>query len=218
MPLRDDLIERTLEQLAEVVRSLMGLHSVQAAAQAEQLIQEAYRQHTGSEAGLLKRLPSDQLIQVLSSAGHLDREKAFLMASLFRAEEKLHQATQQETNVGQLNKALDLYLEAALAELDVADVDTYIAELTEELEPYALPVTTQWRLFDYALFRNQLAVAEDQLFGLLEQLGPTPELAVRGRRFYQELKLSSDDRLEAGDLPRAEVEEGSSAFEERLAG
>lgn len=213
MPLKDDLIQRTLEQLAEVVRELRGLHAEQAAKDAESFLKDAYQTHTGTEGELVRRLPSDQLLSILSSAGTVDREKAFLMAALLQAEAALA-ALRGESTTGLNLKAFDLYLEAALAELDLDDLDGYIAGLDLELADFVLPEATLWRRFEYAWLRGNYAEAEDRLFGLLEA---SPEsdakLRDRGRTFYLTLQNTPEAKLDAGGLPMAEVKEGAEAFE-----
>lgn len=212
MPLKDDMILRSLEQLAEVVRALAGTASSQTLEEAEVTLTRAYRQHTGSEATLFRQLPSEQLISVLSSAGALDKEKAYLIASMFDVDARLQQAKGGAPPVGLQLKALDLHLAAANADLDVEDNDEQIDKLLGELDGYILPEKTLWRLFDYQVIRGEYAEAEDGLFGLLETLGATPEVLTRGEQFYAHLRKISDAKLEAGGLPRDEVEEGANAF------
>lgn len=216
MPLKDDLIQRTLEQLADVVRALSGLKSTQNIAAAEAALQEAYREHTGADATLFRQLSSDQLLRVLSSAGVLDREKSFLIATLFEAESTLAQAKGERAPVALQLKAFDLYLEAALAELATDTIDDTIAGMQRALAEFVLPEATQWRLLDYEVLRGRYAAAEDELFALLEQFGPSDFLNKRGRSFYRDLQARSDAELSAGGLPRAEVEEGLANFEARL--
>lgn len=218
MPIEDDLIERTLEQLAEVVRALSGVGATQNIAVAETALQEAYREHTGAEATLFRSLPSDQLLTVLSSAGVLDREKSFLLAKLFELETALARATGETVPVALQLKAFDLYLESALAELDFDTLDDDLGRVREELADFVLPAATQWRVFDYDVLHGRYADAEDALFALLETFGPSDELAGRGRSFYHSLQAKTDTALDAGGLPRSEVDEGLANFEARLEG
>lgn len=215
MPLKDDLFQRTLEQLAEAVRALLGLHTETNAARLEQLLQAAYREHTGSEAALLRRLGTDELLTVLSSAGSLDRDKAYLIAALAEGEAALAEARGEDAAAYRL-RALDLYLETALAGLELAEIEVRIAALTSELQGYLLPEVSDWRLLAYAEQRNRHAEAEDRLWGLLERLGPTPALVSAGRAFYRRLLERPAVELEAGGLPRDEVLEGLAAFEARV--
>lgn len=211
MPLKDDFIARALEQLAEAVRALTALQSEQNAENLRAVLEEAYREHTGSKASLFHTLPSEQILHILKSAGTLDREKAFLMAKLFQAEAALAKLRGDAQDRYQL-KALDLSLEAALADLDMAELDDTISELEAALTAYNLPELTEWRRFDYAAYKGNYAHAEDLLFGLAERF-PSELTKDKGRSFYQTLRQLTDDKLVAGNLSRAEVEEGLRAFE-----
>ncbi len=227
MPLKDDLIQRTLEQLAEVVRALSGLGDTPSAQDgvardgvgaAEAALHEAYREHTGADAALFRSLPSEQLLNVLSSAGVLDREKSFLLATLFEVEVALARARGDRAPVALQLKAFDLYLEAALAELDADELDEKIAETRCALADFVLPEATQWRVLAYDVLRGRYASAEDGLFALLETFGPSGALRARGRSFYRALQAKPDAALSAGGLPRTEVDEGLATFEARLEG
>ena len=217
MPLKDDLIQQTLKQLAATLQALSGPSDPQALEKAEASLKDAYRKHTGTEAALFRQLPSDQLLGVLSSAGVLDREKAYLIATLFQTEvmlqKKVGEDAAKNALVGLKLKALDLYLEAALAELDVDDLNSKIASLSAELSGFVLPEATEWRLFEFAVMQSDYAEAEDRLFRLLSDLGPTPEVTQRGQRFYNRLRALPEEKLVAGGLPLAEVREGQAAFE-----
>ena len=216
MPLKDDLIQQTLKQLAATLQALSGPSDPQALEKAETSLKDAYRQHTGTEAALFRQLPSDQLLGVLSSAGVLDREKAYLIATLFQTEVALQEKVGEGSPVSLQLKALDLYLEAALAELDVDDLNDKIAGLSAELSGFVLPEATEWRLFEFAVMQGDYAEAEDRLFRLLETLGPTPEVTQRGQRFYGRLRTFPEEKLAVGGLPLNEVEEGHATFEREV--
>lgn len=221
VPLKDDLIQQTLKQLAATLQALSGPSDPQVLEKAEISLKDAYRKHTGTEAALFRQLPSDQLLGVLSSAGVLDREKAYLIATLFQTEVALQEkvgegSAAKNSSVGLQLKALDLYLEAALAELDVDDLNDKIADSSAELSGFVLPEATEWRLFEFAVMRGDYAGAEDRLFRLLNDLGPTPAVTQRGQRFYSRLRTLPDEKLAVGDLPRAEVEEGQATFDRAI--
>lgn len=79
----------------------------------------------------------------------------------------------------------------------------------------ALPiyVTSQINLISYYEKASQFADAEDCLFKALEVVGDNPQILARGKAFYEQCRKQADGRLEAGNLPRNEVEEG---YEELL--
>ena len=215
MPITDDLIKRALDQLASLSGTITG--DSPDLAEAERTLKAAYREHTGSEAALLRQLPSAQLLDVLSSAGVLDKEKAFLIAALLETDIALQRAKGEVPSAALQLKVLDLYLEAALADIDVPEVHTNVERVRGELQGFVLPPATQWRLHEYAAAQGQYAAAEDALFGLLETLGNDPDVAARGRQFYARLQTLSEADLVAGGLPKKEVAEGAASFEEEVA-
>lgn len=222
MPLRDDLIERTLEQLAELLGGVLEHHDEAALAAAEALIEEAYARHAGGSGRLLRLLGSEELLAVLSTAGRLDGERACAVAALLDAEAEVLRrrgAPQPELRC----KALDLYLAAASHGFEAPEtpadeaLEARVQALEASLAGYALPAATLWRLFDHRLARGGFAGAEDLLFEALERFRDDPELDGRGRAFYRQLAREDDARLARGGLPRDEVEEGRAAFERALA-
>ncbi len=213
MPLRDDLLQRTLEQLAAAVRALAGLSgSAGQAEDLERLIAAAYQEHTGSAASALRGLPSAELLPMLSSAGVLDREKTYLLAALSEAEAELALLQGEAEDSRHRLRSLELYLAVALADPNAPEVAANIARLENALGAYLLPEATEWRLFEHALAQARYAEAEDRLFALLGRLGPTPALRAAGEDFYRALERLGDADLTAGGLPRDEVAEGKAAF------
>lgn len=214
MPFKDDLISRAMEQIAKTIHTVRGLRSQGLSDEALKQINDAYRDHTGSSAEVIHLLPSEQLLDLLSSAGYLDGEKALLVGELLLAEAELDEHS--EDVAGLYLKAYDLFLEAALS--DELFAETYrdkLASLDQQLGEFALPSGTQRRRFEYLATQGRFAEAEDQLFDLAE-LAPTPELLQRGRRFYQALESLPEEKLEAGALPKDELAEGLASFEARL--
>ncbi|HEX7021908.1 MAG TPA: DUF6483 family protein [Trueperaceae bacterium] len=213
MPLKDDFLTRMVEKMAETVAAILTLNRQGDVAGARELLDQAYREQTGSEAQLLHLLPSEQLLDLLSSAGALDVEKTLIIAELLQLDGDVRAEAGESAPSPLALKSLDLSVEALLAAPDLlvrlADkVDGRIGTLSG----YALPPATQRRLFEYYALAGQYARAEDQLFELLE-VAPTGELVARGRRFYHALGGLSDEALAAGGLPRAELEEGMHSLE-----
>lgn len=69
-------------------------------------------------------------------------------------------------------------------------------------------VTSQINLISYYEKAGQFADAEDCLFKALEVVGSHPQILLRGKAFYEECRTQADNRLESGNLPREEVEDG----------
>jgi tetratricopeptide (TPR) repeat protein len=68
-------------------------------------------------------------------------------------------------------------------------------------------VAAQMNLVSYAELAGRYAQGEDALFKVLRLVGPDPRVVARGKAFYEALQKLDDAQLDAGNLPRDEVEE-----------
>lgn len=217
MPVRDDLILRTIEQLRQTLSWLLrGTTDVSALAQVQEQLEQAYRRHVGAGGEVVRRLPSEQVIEVMSSTGRLDPERAFVVAALLEVD-ALVPGTEAELAAALRLRALDLYAEAAKQRLGEADLHERIQRLQVELEGYELPPGTFRRLLEAEVADGRFAAAEDLLFDWLERDGLTDAVRQGGEAFYDELLQRDDAELEAGGLPRVEVLEGKQGFGQRTA-
>lgn len=99
---------------------------------------------------------------------------------------------------------------------EVAESHSEIA--FEVIGQQVLPVyvTSQINLIYFHEKAGAYARAEDALFKALDVVGDNEEILTRGKQFYEECRKQADRRLEEGNLPRAEVEEGYAEILERL--
>ena len=215
MGLKDELFQSTIESLERILGLLSGADKSKHIAEAEKTIDIAYQKFTGADAFLFKSLGSEELIDILSTNNSLDREKAFVLGVLFKADAELAVAKNNSNAILLKIKALDLLIEAAL-ELDVDNANPYIEQLKEELGDYNLPDKTQDRLFEYDRVWGNYADAEDRLFDFLANRGASQELLILVREFYAGLKEKTKEDLERGGLPFEELDEGLNAFEEQF--
>jgi hypothetical protein len=213
MPFRDDLIERTLEQLNATLQKILQTPSD--IYKAEAILEEAYQKHIGTDGHLLRNLSSQELLSTMQTTGILDKEKSYLIAALLDAEALVQETVGRDSSEVKL-KALDLYLEAALANVGADDIHERVGRLTMTLEDFVLPEATQWRLFHYEVKRERFDKAETRLFEMLEASYDTEKVSVQGNAFYKHLLSLKDDVLEKGNLPRAEVAEGFAAFKTQI--
>jgi len=214
--LKDDLIQRTVEQLADVIRVVVNLKTSDSIASAEETIATAYQQHTGSSASLFRQLSTEQLVAMLSSSGNVDREKAYVLAVIFYSDAQLQKAKGDDVDARLLLNALDLFLEAGIDDGGEDDVAERIATVQADLSDFVLPESTHWRQLDYAKYTGRFSAAEDKLYAMLAEFGASDSVVANGRELYSYLLQQDDDDLEKGDLPRDEVEEGRQDFEAQL--
>jgi hypothetical protein len=78
-----------------------------------------------------------------------------------------------------------------------------------------MPVRTQVLLMRHYESTGQLAKAEDALFFILDTTKNDPSSLEFGAAFYERILRQNDAMLLAGDLPRAEAEEGSRELQRR---
>lgn len=234
VPIRDDLILRMLDQIGEVVASVLSGLGASSVQRAEEELASAYVELTGSSRALVGRLGSEQILAILGAPARFNRERGYVLARLLEADAELAEAGAPEPEPAEAAagierwekvralvedrrlKALDLYLEAARAGLDEEDLGERIDRLQDALAQVALPEPSHWRVFEHVAAIGRYADAEDLLFEAVDRFGPGPDTAARGRAFYRELEGRPDEELEAGALPRAEVSEGRAAFEAEL--
>ena len=91
---------------------------------------------------------------------------------------------------------------------ELAEYLPTVEELVEALKPYDLPPRTHAALMIFHEQRGKFSKAEDALFALLESVPGHADAIGLGVAFYERLLALSDAALDAGDLPRAEVEAG----------
>jgi hypothetical protein len=216
MPIRDDLVQRTIEGLNRALARLARRPDAAAVAEARALLDEGYRVHLGTTGEVVRQLSSDQLVAVISTIGRVDDGRAFLAAALLEVDAATPAGDEgadfEDANASLQVRALDLYLEAGLAGSDEADLAERVRRLRASLQAHVLPEPSYGRLLSYFMHTGQYAVAEDLLFEWLEEHGPTVTLRATGERLYDDLEGVEDEALEAGDLPRSEIPEGRRTF------
>ena len=208
---RNDYIMRLIEQLGAVLASVLKLGDVGQFQQALAALDQAYHQFFGLDADLINAMDDDYLIEMLSPHGVLDGERALVMANLLLAEGDLYQKQGQIDEAAlRHHKSLRLLLAAAAAGAGSrlgdhpAEVETVLATLAN----HVLPLRTLELLFAYYERSGAYGQAEDVLFQMLDGDRRERRDVRAGIAFYRRLLARSDEALEAGNLPRAEAEEG----------
>ncbi len=210
MPIEDDLIQRTLAELAATLTRLELRPEPAAVDAARDLLDRAYHRHLGVAGDVVRRLPSEQLLAVISTTGRVDAERAFLIAALLEFDAAMPFAGHAASLLRL--RALDLYTEAGSARVGVADLYDRVRRVRAALLEHVLPEVTFERLLRYLVRDGRFAIAEDLLFEWLEDHGATTTLRAAGERFYDDLEGRTDEHLLAGELPRDELADGRAMF------
>lgn len=234
MPMRDELIQRAIQQLAVTFSRLLNRHGAIGNVEAASLrseIEGLYPVFLGISADLLRRLSTEDILGVLRTAGYVDGERAYLLGALFEAEAELLLAEDESADsnpeaTSLRLRALDLVLEAGIEELGEPDIPERVERLRSAVAGEPRPAESWERLHHYFAASGAYAKAEDALFAWLDVVASSGEATDRshltylsevGGSYYRSLAAVDDDTLLAGGLPRDEVAEGHESFEESLA-
>ena len=230
VPIRDELIERAVKQLAAAFARLITGRAVNVTeAEAGTMraeIAELYRRFIGTSSDLVKRLSTEDLLGVLGSAGYVDGERAYLLSALLETEAQLEVAqgaAPDDPAVASLReRSLDLALEAGIEELGEPDLPGRVERLLGVVPRHARSAATWERLVGFWQAQGVWSKAEDAVFAWLDEVesgsGDEARLRAVAERFYGHLGELDDDTLASGGLPREELAEGRSEVLTRLAG
>jgi hypothetical protein len=211
MPIKD-VLSQLMQQLSEM-RQTIGRLREGPPEEVRSQIDLALKRHTGSNLALIHALPPDQLLALLGLGGRADAERCLFIAEMLRLEAHVVPLPSES-----YHKALMLYLAAFDEEEELAtEYGDGLAEVVTSVDSVALPAELRRRAFAQLAVSGDYARAEDVLFSLLEA-APDELLLEQGRSFYRTLLSLDDDSLEAGGLPRDEVEEGLGELERRAQG
>jgi hypothetical protein len=162
----------------------------------------------GLEPRLISLLPTDFLLDKLRSGEYLDADMGIALAILLREDASNFQAQgialehyQRLTRSLKVFLAIELEHQLVPEQLALYDVDAVLAQMDE----YELPPDLKYDLFQYYEDAGRFAQAEDMLHELIETSDSKEAMIDEGISFYESLLTLSDDELNAGNLPRAEV-------------
>jgi hypothetical protein len=157
-----------------------------------------------SETELLARLARDQPTQTV-------RARLFLLISLLQEGADIAAAEGRMADAREIGlKALHLLLDVS-AQDDPGGHPAFVPRvdaLVLSLGNAPLPFLTQVLLMRHYESTGQWAKAEDSLFSLLDETADDPAVLKLGVALYQHILRQTDAMLLAGNLPRAEAEEG----------
>lgn len=204
-----DYIMRMIEQLGMFLTRILGLKEAEKFDAARMEIDQAGKILLGLDMSLIRVLSDEKIISLLQPTGSLDSGKCLLIAELLREEGGICECQGKEDELYTCyTKSLSLYLEALAVNADFRNQEylSKIDTLIQRLQRFTLPVHVEEKLFHYFEMTGKYAQAENLLFQLLEM--NRPGMLEEGIRFYERLLAKSDNKLEQGNLPREEVEDG----------
>jgi hypothetical protein len=218
--IRRDYILRMIEEFIRALARINALKKDRRWDEAADAIDLEFKRLTGQGAQAVGRLPETELL-ALAIAGEPTqavRDKTLILTSLLKeaGDIAVGQGRSVEGRDAQL-KALHLLLET-LARGEVFEYPEFAPKVEvflAALQPDPLPLRTLAMLMQHYERGGEFAQAENILFAMIDTEPPNAAIIEFGTAFYRRLLNQSNVALEAGNLPRAEVEQGLKELEAR---
>ena len=221
--IRRDYILRMIEEFAQALTRIASFKRGRLWNEASVAVDGEFERLMGAGAAAAARLSETELLARIINGGptHVVREKTLMVSALFKEAGDLA-TTQDRLDEGRsfYLKGLHLLLETLACEEPfecpdfVPQVEMFVAALRDS----NLPLETQARLMRHYEQVGEFAKAEDCLFEMLDSEPERPGLKEFGIAFYERLRGQSDASLEAGNLPRAELDHALADIHHRGAG
>ncbi len=215
--IRRDYILRLIEQFFQIVKRVVNYRAEQRYSEALALVRQGYKSFLGADAAFVDRHSSDELLDMMHS-GLLNAEQLVMAAKLLKEEAELIELLEapEEARSRRL-KSLALFLEIYFG----PGCDR-LGALFDDVEPLAdallregLPADLLRRLPEFYARRGRFAKAEDTLFTYLEHQPEDRAMASEAAELFEGLLEKTDAELEAGGLPRDEIQEALNELRSR---
>lgn len=219
---REDYILRLVTEFVRTLHRMAGLADDGRHLAALEAADHAARQVTGAGLDDLLRVSVAELAARLAFGERpevaRDRQ-VFLAALLHQSGASLYALGEDEAADAHTLTALELQLDA-LVRYGAAGMPEYapsVRRLVGAVGLYRLPIPLYAALVAHYEASGAYADAEDALHALLDAAPDDRAALELGIALYERLLARSDEELAAGDLSRAEVEEGLAELRARLA-
>jgi len=211
--IRRDYILRMIEEFMQALARIRSLKQGQRWDEASGELDDELKKFIGSDWRTVARIPETELLARLMQDGptHVLSAKTLIVTTLLMEAGDVATAGDATPEGHECYlKALHLLLEV-LARGEVFDCPEFVPKvemLVATLQSKALPVRTHAMLMQHYERTGEFAKAEDALFAILDAKADNQATVEFGITFYQRLLTQNDSALAAGNLPRAEVEDG----------
>lgn len=203
-----DYFLRMIHQLAQVLAKVLKLSEVKQYNAALEEIQLSSKQLLGMDLRLLTSLSDTEFIRLLSLGERFDVEKCIVTAELLRLIGEVRERQADENGkCHSYTTSLSLFLDLLFRESETLPKEYFdeIDVLISKLSSYELSSDLLQKLFRFYGIVRRYDIAENVLFDLVER---DSGFGAKGVKFYEQLRMKSDEELERGNLPRSEVETG----------
>ncbi|OME78983.1 hypothetical protein BK120_21985 [Paenibacillus sp. FSL A5-0031] len=203
-----DYFMRMIEQMTEAVGQIMNLRRERKHEEALLYIDELLDTKFRLSSKLIRSLSDEDLLKMMTTNGILETDHLQAIALLMKQEAELTAdlGREDESFIAYV-KSLHLFLRLSLVDAapTITEPREQIKELLERLKPYELPLATKRLLMEWLEAEGRYDAVENMMHELLEDNALTNEEADAA---YRRLLLQPDERLDAGGLPREEIEQG----------
>jgi hypothetical protein len=213
-----DYLMRQFDMMALVILRMVGLLKEKNPDAALALVDEELERLIGFDSYTLSHLTDHEIItgQRVGETVADSRARQIVLATFLAKAGEIHALRgSEDDHYHCLLAALDLMISLPPLDdpMDLPAQTPTVDELVDALAEYGLPPDTHLRLFRYHEESGQYAAAEDLLFDMLDAEPDSEEVRAFGIHFFHRLLAQPDAALEAGNLPRAEVEAGLTEIE-----
>ncbi|MFE6796773.1 DUF6483 family protein [Paenibacillus chitinolyticus] len=210
---RKDYLLTMITQMAEAIATRISkLRKEKKHAEALAELGELYGRMQLPPSKLLGSVPEEDALRMMMTGASLSGEKLLAAGKLLREEADIYEEMSGEREAYQRRvNALYFYLTAEElgAKSDDVSLHAEIAYLNQRLKAYRQPAAVLYKLMEYYCAAGSYDEAENLLYELKgRDSSGDGELPERGLAFYRRLLACSDEKLQAGKLPRDEVEAG----------
>lgn len=207
-----DYFMRMIEQMTEAVGQIMNLRQGRKHEEALLFIDELLDKRFRLSSKLIRSLSDEDLMKVMTTNGILEADHLQAIAILMKEEAELYsELGRKDESFFAYVKSLHLFLRLSLvdAEPTIVEPSGQIKVLLERLSPYELPASAKRLLMEWHETEGHYDLAENVMYELLDDNALKPSEAVE---IYRRMLLQNNERLEAGGLPREEIEQGLKAL------
>lgn len=199
---------RMIDRLVNALVRVLLHKQAQELGSASKELEAAYRSLLGMNPDFVRHFSAEQLANLIGTDPETTPARCYVLGVLLKEEAEIARLDHRDEESLQLClKALSLLLAAFLASPILLEGDhaRRIEECVAFLRDVHFPPDLLERLMLFYERVGKFPKAEDVLFALITV---SDEDNARGFAFYERLLQQPDAALEAGGLPRSEVQEG----------
>lgn len=208
-------IENTLKFVTEEVDKTIADGNIE---EAKEKVNKALKSLVGIDIGTVDIFSFKSIEELITKELQYNAEKFIAFSCLMRIQGKIANRENNDNNkVKYYEKSLESFYKCYLEDEEISSkyYDDAV-EVADELSKYDLSLDIDKKIFKVYEVANKLDKAEDTLFYMLRKTNNNENIILEGFKFYNRLKELEHKKLELGNLPIEEVEDGLSELERRF--